>query len=113
MNLYKYEGTTVAPGENVQEAMTRFQEEVDNIVLSENDFRLILPSDAYMKVFRLGRMLYEVDQFNSEEVEAIVLAYTKKLGYDLTKEELWDGVLKWVERTLEYDDEELDKWMNK
>ena len=113
MNLYKYTGTTVTPGETVKEAMRRFEEVVENMTLKEEDFELLLPAEVYMKVFRLGRMLYEVEQFNSEEVEAVVLAYCKKLGYELTKEEIWDGILVWVERTLDYDDEELDNWMTK
>lgn len=114
MKLYRYKyAISVAPGKCEEEASERLDAEMDSSsAILYTDFEVLVTHEDFVKLFRLARMLDSIDQFTSEDIEPIVQAYAKKLGYELTDSELWHGVLKWVERFSDTDDEVIEDWLN-
>lgn len=111
MKLYKhnYNISVVPAGDKVQ-ALDRYQMNEDNT--TSEDFEVLIPHEDFVKIFRLARLLNTLDQYNCNDIEAIVGAYTKHLGYELSDKELWDGILVWAERLDDADDEDIEEWLN-
>lgn len=112
MNLYQIKLTSVFPGETEQEALRRFNDEQEIYSIQESDFNIVIPKDDYAKIFKFARTLYEVVPFAEVNVSELVSAYVRKLGYELSDDDISEGVLKWVERLSEYDEDELENWLN-
>ena len=112
MNLYQIKLASVFPGENEKEAHGRFYDEQELYSIQESDFSIVIPKDDYAKIFKFARSLYEVATVTEVKVNELVNAYVKKLGYELSEDEVWEGVLKWVERFCDYDEEEVENWLN-
>lgn len=114
MNLYQYKYViSVIPAEDSKGAMERYQEETDsNSCTNPQDFTVLVPHEDFIKMFRLSRTLYSIDQYTAENVQALVEAYAKQLGYQLSPSDLWHGILKWAERFMDVDDEEIEEWLN-
>lgn len=113
MNLYQYKyAITAVPAENAAGAADRYQEETDGNSVNEKDFVVLVPHEDFIKIFRLARTLYAIDQYTAENVQALVEAYTKQLGYELSESDLWHGILKWAERFTDMDDEDIEDWIN-
>jgi hypothetical protein len=113
MNLYQYKyAISAVPAENAQEAANRYYEETDGNEADEKDFVVLIPHEDFIKIFRLARTLNSIDQYTAENVRALVEAYAKQLGYQLSPSDLWCGILKWAERFSDVDDEDIEEWMN-
>lgn len=112
MNLYEINLTKVYPGETEQEALRRFTDEVELNAVQESDFVVTIPKDDYTKLFRFARTLYEVNQCSEINVNELVTVYAKKLGYELSEDDLWHGILKWVERFADFADDDIEEWLN-
>ena len=113
MNLYQYKyAITAVPAEDAKGAAERYYNETDGNVADSNDFVVLIPHEDFIKIFRLARTLNSIDQYTAENVQALVEAYAKQLGYNLSQSDLWHGILKWAERFLEGDDEEVEDWLN-
>ena len=114
MNLYQYKYViSVVPAEDSEGAMERYQAETDfNSCTNPQDFTVLVPHEDFIKIFRLSRTLYSIDQYTVENVQALVEAYAKQLGYQLSPSDLWHGILKWAERLADTEDEEIEDWLN-
>lgn len=112
MNLYQVKLTSVFPGETEQQALGRFQDEQEIYSMQESDFSIVIPKDSYAKIFKFARTLYEVATIAEVKVDELVSAYVKKLGYELSDDDISEGVLKWVERMSDFDEDEIDDWLN-
>jgi len=113
MNLYQYKyAISVVPAENAKEAADRYYNETDGDLAYSNDFVVLIPHEDFIKIFRLARTLNSIDQYTAENVQALVEAYAKQLGYNLSQSDLWHGILKWSERFMDVDDEEIEEWLN-
>lgn len=111
MNLYKVNLTTVFPGNSESEALYRFQDETEPGNIQESDFSIVVPKDDYDKIFKFAIKLYEVNAVTEINVAEITSAYAKKLGYELSDDDIWEGILKWVERVCDLDEDEIDEWL--
>ena len=111
MNLYRLNLIPVVVAEDLERAVDRYEEQRKNEDIQESNFTLIIPSSDYSKIFRLALILTRDEQYNYEEVEKLVNAYAKKLGYELTEQELLSGVLLWAERLSEFQDDEIEEWL--
>ena len=114
MKLYRYKyAISVIPSWNTEEATDKYNAEIDsNIAMNKSDFEVLICHEDFVKLFRLARTLSNIDQYDCNDIEALVDAYAKKLGYSLTPSELWHGILKWVERFSDTDDEDIEDWLN-
>lgn len=113
MNLYQYKyAISAVPAENAQRAADRYYEETDGNGADEKDFVILVPHEDFIKIFRLARTLNAIDQYTAENVQALVEAYAKQLGYNLSQSDLWHGILKWAERFTDMDDEDIEDWLN-
>lgn len=113
MNLYKYKyAITAVPAKDNQEAAKRYYTETDGNLADSNDFVVLIPHEDFIKIFRLARTLNSIDQYTAEDVQTLVEAYAKQLGYNLSQSDLWHGILKWSERFMEVSDEEIEDWLN-
>lgn len=113
MNLYQYKyAITAVPAETPAGAVDRYQEQTDGENVAEKDFVVLIPHEDFIKIFRLARTLNAIDQYTAENVQALVEAYAKQLGYSLSESDLWHGILKWVERFTDIDDEDIEDWLN-
>lgn len=114
MNLYQYKYViSVVPAEDSKGAVERYVQETDwNSCANPQDFTVLIPHEDFIKIFRLARTLNSIDQYTAEIVEALVEAYAKQLGYQLSPYDLWHGILKWAERFMDVDDEEIEEWLN-
>lgn len=114
MNLYQYKyAISVVPAEDPKGAVREYMLEADsNSWANPQDFTVLVPHEDFIKMFRLSRTLYSIDQYTAENVEALVEAYAKQLGYQLSPSDLWHGILKWAERFMDVDDEEIEEWLN-
>lgn len=111
MNLYQIKLTSAFPGHTEKEALERFQDEFETNCAQEDDFSVIIPKDDYAKIFKLARTLYTIADECDINVSETVSIYVKKLGYELSNDDLFDGVLKWVERFCDFDEDEIDDWL--
>ena len=112
MNLYRYKhAITVVPSPNTENAQDRYFGETE-IWADQKDFEILVPHQDFVKLFRLARTLYDIEQYSAEDVETLVDAYAKKLGYSLSSSDLWHGILKWVERFDDFGDEDIEDWLN-
>ena len=111
MNLYKANLTTVFPGNAESEALYRFQDETEPSNIQESDFTVIIPKDDYEKIFKFALKLYEVNTVTEINVCELTSAYMKKLGYELLDDDIYEGILKWVERVCDLDEDEIDEWL--
>ena len=110
MKLYKHiNNISVVPGRNEAQAIDAYNMNEENT--STDDFEVIIPHEDFIKIFRLARKLNTLLNDYSA-MENIVASYTRYLGYDLDSKELWDGILVWVERFDEIDDEDIEDWLN-
>lgn len=113
MNLYKYNfAVTAVPAMTAEDAADRYSNETDDATTNEKDFSVLVPHEDFIKIFRLARTLYEIEQYTAEDVEVLVEAYSKNLGYNLSKSDLWYGILLWAERLMDMDDEDIEDWLN-
>lgn len=113
MNLYQYKyAISAVPAKDAEEAAERYYNEIDEDVPDEKDFVVLIPHEDFIKIFRLARTLNSIDQYTVENVQALVEAYAKQLGYNLSQSDLWHGILKWAERFMDVDDEEIEEWLN-
>lgn len=114
MKLYKYSKViTVVPAETPKSAIERYDMATEcHEELCEQDFEVVIDHVDFIKIFRLARMLDSIEQYDCKDIEVIVHAYVKRLGYELTVQELHDGILNWVERLSDLDDEEVEEWIN-
>lgn len=113
MIIYRYkQAITLVPALSEKEAVNRYIMETDGNEVCEAEFEIFIPQEDAMKIFRLAFMLNTIDQYNHKDIEVIVMAYTKQLGYELSEKELWDAILKWAERLAEFDEEEIEDWIN-
>lgn len=111
MNLYQIKLACAFPGLTESEALKRFQDELEISCVQEDDFSIIIPKDDYAKIFKLARTLYNIADECDINVSETVSIYVKKLGYELSDDDLYDGVLKWVERFCDFDEDEIDDWL--
>ena len=81
-------------------------------IQTEKDFEVIIEHEDFVRIFRFARMLSTTDQYNWSDVETLTASYVEHLGYQLSKEELREGILVWVERFDDVDDEEIEDWIN-
>lgn len=114
MNLYEYRhAVNVVPAESCEDAADRYDTELEIAKdVCKEDFNVLIPHEDYIKAFRLARTLYARTQYNVDDVEVLVDAYVRKLGYSLSPSDLWHGILKWAERLTEMADEDIDLWIN-
>lgn len=112
MNLYQIKLASAFPAETEQEALRRFNDEQELYSIQESDFSIVIPKDDYAKIFKFARTLYEVATIAEVNVSEVVSAYVKKLGYELSDDDISEGVLKWVERMADFDEDEVENWLN-
>lgn len=110
MNLYTTKVTTVIPAKSESEALGRFEDEQDLNSVQESDFNILIPECDYSKIFKFARTLCEINAPH-EVVAQLTRSYVQKLGYELTDDEVWDGILKWAERLAEFDEDEIESWL--
>lgn len=111
MNLYRLNPTPVVVAEDPERAVHRYKEQIEDEIIQESSFTLIVPSSDYSKIFKLALTLTRDKQYSYDDVEELVKFYAKKLGYDLTEYELLAGVLLWAERLSEFPDDEIEAWL--
>ena len=111
MNLYRLNPIPVVVAEDLERAVDRYEAQMEDEDIQESNFTLIVPSSDHSKIFKLALTLTRDEQYNYEEVKELVNAYAKKLGYELTEQELWRGVLLWAERLSEFQDDEIEEWL--
>ncbi len=111
MNLYRLNPIPVVVAEDLERAVDRYEAQMEDEDIQESNFTLIVPSSDYSNIFKLALTLTRDEQYNYKEVEELVNAYAKKLGYELTEQELWRGVLLWAERLSEFQDDEIEEWL--
>lgn len=114
MKLYRYtQKTSVVPATDCESAAERYDMTVRALApIDEKDFEVIIEHEDFVRIFRFARMLSTADQYNWSDVETLTASYVEHLGYQLSKEELWEGILVWVERFDDVDDEEIEDWIN-
>lgn len=113
MKLYQYKyAVRVVPGRNPEEANEHFMTEREVKGFDDADFELLVPHVDFVKLFRLARTLYEFDYYTPEDISALVSTYATKLGYTLSDSDIWHGIMKWVERFSDADDEDIEDWLN-
>lgn len=114
MKLYRNnKAISVVPGTDANHALDYYEMIAENQTSPEpEDLEVIIPHEDFTKIFRLARMINSIDQYTYQDVEVITLAYCNQLGYELTENELWNGILVWVERFEDADDEDIEPWIN-
>lgn len=114
MKLYRYtHKTSVVPATNCEGAMERYDINMQAVSpIEAKDFEVIIEHEDFIKIFRLARLLTSIDQYDATDVQTLTSAYVNHLGYNLTEDELWDGILVWAERFDDVDDEEIEDWIN-
>lgn len=113
MELYEYKyAVKVSPGRNAEEAQAHFMADLEIKGIEKSDFKLLVPHEDFVKLFRLARTLYEVDQYTPEDISTLVSTYANILGYTLSNSDIWHGILKWAERLSDSDDEDIEDWLN-
>ena len=84
----------------------------DVVSSEETEVSLLVKEDDTMQLFLLAKTMYDMEKFNCEEVEAVVAALARKMGYFNNAEEIADCVTLWVERVAEdMTLHELEEWM--
>jgi hypothetical protein len=113
MKLYKLSVISSFPGRTEEEAKERFAEHlgVSNIDV-ELTVEEVVPHENFIQIFRLARYLDSVDQYTYEQKIAIVKAYAGSLGYNLTDDQVGEGIITWAERLSDMDDEDIEEWLN-
>ena len=113
MRLFKYKpAITVIPGSDNRNAAEHFDMEMDcRIPSQEKDFEVVVPHEDFIKLFRLARLLGDIEHFTSDQIGAIVETYAKQLGYNLTTDEIFHGIIHWSERFADMDDEDIENWL--
>lgn len=112
MNLYRLNYTPIVVAEDAEKAIQRYREQIENEIIHESSFRLVVPSSDYAKIFKLALILTRDQQYSYEEVEELVKFYAMKLGYYLTDYELLSGILFWAERLSDLSDDEIEEWLS-
>lgn len=114
MRLYRNNNVvSVVPGTDPNHALDYYEMIAEGQrTPSPEDLEVIIPHEDFIKIFRLARMLNSIDQYTYENVETITLTYAKQLGYDLSSTDLWNGILVWVERFEDANDEDIECWIN-
>lgn len=111
MKLYKHIcNISLVPGRDQEQALDRYNMNEENT--TAEDFDVLIPHEDFIKIFRLARLLNTLDQYDYNAIQVIVGAYCKHLGYELDSKDLWDGILVWVERLDDADDEDIEDWLN-
>lgn len=79
---------------------------------SDVEVSLAVREDHTMQLFLLARTMYELDKFERDEIEVVVCALARKLGYCTDTEDIVVCVLNWVEATSEeLTIHELEEWI--
>lgn len=113
MILYEYKyAIGVVPGRNPEEAKEHYRSDTEFKGYENTDFRVKVPHQDFVKLFRLARTLVEYDQYTPEDVTSLISTYAKNLGYTLSDSDIWHGIVKWAERFIDIDDEEIEDWLN-
>lgn len=114
MKLYKFNYPFVIPARTEEEARDKLMDKLRNedITIDPDRLNCVIGHEDFIKIFRLVRLLNSMEQYEFEHIKAIVGAYTKSLGYYLTDDELWEGILIWGERFDDTDDEDIEDWIN-
>ena len=112
MNLYRYNKViNVIPGRDANDAAFHYEEATDINGSEAKDFELVVPHEDFIRLFRLARTLVDNDQYTSDNISSILLGYALSLGYNLTLEEVIEGIVVWAERFIDMDDEDIEDWI--
>lgn len=75
------------------------------------DVKLIVKEDHTMRLFLLAKTMYDMDKFEYNEVETVVGALAREMGYFNNYAEVTDCVLTWVERFDDMTTVDLEEWI--
>jgi hypothetical protein len=78
----------------------------------EVEVRLLVQEEHTMQLFLLAKTMYDMEKFSCKEVEAVIAALAREMGYFSTAEEIADCVTLWIERVAEdMTLHELEEWI--
>ena len=111
MKLYRFKYPFVIPARSEEEARDKLMDKLRNedIAIEPDRINCVIGHSDFIKIFRLVRLLNSIEQYEFEHIRAIVNAYVISLGYYLTEDELWEGILIWGERFDDTDDEDIEE----
>lgn len=83
-----------------------------NLQTEEVEVNLIVKEEHTMQLFLLAKTMYDMEKFDYHEVEAVVCALAREMGYFNIAAEVADCVIKWVERVAEdMTIHDLEEWV--
>lgn len=78
----------------------------------EVEVTLLVKEEHTMQLFLLAKTMYDMEKFTCQEVEAVISALAREMGYLDIAEEIADCVTLWVERVAEdMTLPELEEWI--
>lgn len=84
----------------------------ENLSEGEVEVSLLVKEEHTMQLFLLAKTMYDMEKFTCEEVEAVISALAREMGYFSIAEDIADCVTQWIERVAEdMTLHELEEWM--
>lgn len=78
----------------------------------EVEVTLLVKEEHTMQLFLLAKTMYDMEKFTCQEVEVVISALARELGYFSIAEDIADCVTLWVERVAEdMTIPELEEWI--
>lgn len=78
----------------------------------EVEVKLVVQEDHTMQLFLLAKTMYDLEKFTFQEIEAVLVALAREMGYFGIAEDIADCVTLWVERVAEdMKIHELEEWI--
>lgn len=78
----------------------------------EVEINLMVTEEHTMQLFLLAKTMSDMEKFNYQEIEAVIVALAREMGYSSIATEVADCVLTWVERVAEdMTIHDLEEWI--
>ena len=78
----------------------------------EVEVNLLVKEEHAMQLFLLAKTMYDMEKFNCKEIETVVSALAREMGYFSIAEDIADCVTLWIERVAEdMTLLEVEEWM--
>lgn len=71
----------------------------------------VVKEEDTRKLFMLAKMMDDSEQFDYIEIEAVVAAMLRHMGYFNSIEDIADCITTWTERFSDYTPEEFQEWL--
>ena len=84
----------------------------EDIQDEEVNVNIVVQEEHTMRLFRLAKLLMDMEEYTAPEIDAIICALARQLGYEDTCKEVADCVIHWVEKVAEdMTLSEMEEWV--